>query len=184
MRNPSTRLTLACGVALVVWLGATWPMAQQQPASSKTTASEVGGVWDDLVAPAGAINPLGADGQASVVTDATTYIGCLEFNATGETAVVQWQLSHGTLDNSDLKPHLHWLASGADVTGSATFQAKFRHCPQRAPMSSKAVSVLRPRGAAGMSSSKPTRAVSRWRHCSSCRLRSTARCRCSPAGRR
>lgn len=87
------------------------------------------GVWDDLVTVAGAVNPLGADGQASVNNDAATFIGCLEFDATGETAVAQFQLSHSTMDNTDLIPHVHWAVSGADVTGTAAFQAKFRHCP-------------------------------------------------------
>jgi hypothetical protein len=85
--------------------------------------------WDDLVAPAGAINPLGADGQATVISDGSSYIGCLEFDAAGETAVVQWQLSHATTPNTDIHPHIHWLASGGDVTGSSVFGAKFKHCP-------------------------------------------------------
>jgi hypothetical protein len=72
---------------------------------------------------------LGADGQATVISDGASYLGCLEFDAGGETAVVQWQLSHGTKPDTDLRPHLHWLVSGADVTGSAVFQAKLKHCP-------------------------------------------------------
>jgi hypothetical protein len=88
-----------------------------------------GGAWDDLVTVAGAVNPLGADGQATVNNDAAAYIGCLEFDAPNETAVAQFQLSHTTMDNTDIKPHIHWLVSGVDVTGSAVFEANFRHCP-------------------------------------------------------
>jgi hypothetical protein len=87
------------------------------------------GAWEDLVTVAGAINPLGADGQATVNNDAAAFIGCLEFDAAGETAVAQFQLSHGTMDGKDMKPHIHWAVSGSDVTGTSTFQAKFRHCP-------------------------------------------------------
>jgi len=87
------------------------------------------GAWDDLVTVAGAVNPLGADGQASVNNDAAVFIGCLEFDAVGETAVAQFQLPHAMKANQDIKPHIHWAVSGADVTGTSTFQAKFRHCP-------------------------------------------------------
>lgn len=87
-------------------------------------------VWNDLVATAGAINPLGADGQMTEITDATGYIGCLQADAAGETAVVQWQLSHGMKDNTDIRPHVHWMKNdGVDNTGTVTFEAKFRHCP-------------------------------------------------------
>ena len=86
------------------------------------------GAWDDAVTVAGGINPLGADGQATINNDAAAFIVCLEFDATGETAVAQFQLSHGIMDGTDVHPHLHWAVSGADVTGSATFEAKFRNC--------------------------------------------------------
>lgn len=88
-----------------------------------------GPVWDDLVSVAGAINPIGAAGQMTVDSDETAFIGCLIADAANETAVVQFQLSHGTADDTSIKPHIHWLVTGADVTGSAVFEANFRHCP-------------------------------------------------------
>ena len=87
-------------------------------------------VWDDLVAPAGAINPLGADGQMTVISDAAGYLGCLQADATGETAVIQWQLPHSIKDASNIHPHIHYFKNDAsDNTGAVTFQGKFRHCP-------------------------------------------------------
>lgn len=87
------------------------------------------GGWDDLVTVAGATNPLGADGQATINNDGAVFIGCLEFDAAGETAVAQFQLPHAMKANQDIRPHVHWAASGSDVTGSSVFAAKFRHCP-------------------------------------------------------
>lgn len=115
------RLTLLGLMAVAVSLGAA--------TSQGIDGTGQGGMWDDLVTVAGAINPLGADGQATVITDPASYIGCLEFDAAGETAVAQFQLSHTTKDNTDIKPHVHWLVSGGDVTGSAVFEAKFKVCP-------------------------------------------------------
>jgi hypothetical protein len=127
MRRWLTMLVVA--TALIGAVAAT-PLRQDMTTVWTYLMNQVyAGAWDDLVTVAGAVNPLGADGQASVINDATTYIGCLEFDAAGETAVAQFQLSHGTMDGKDIRPHIHWLVSGADVTGTASFEAKFRHCP-------------------------------------------------------
>jgi hypothetical protein len=99
--------------------------AQTTVAPNYTT----GPLWDDQISVAGAINPIGPDGQMTVITDGADYIGCLLADAAGETAVIQFQLPHGYADNTDVKPHIHWLVTGADVTGTTDFQAKFRHCP-------------------------------------------------------
>jgi len=108
------------GMAVVV----TMAQVTQTPGGVYTPA------WDDLVSPAGAINPLGADGQMTEITDAADYIGCLQADAVGETAVIQWQLSHSTRDNTDMHPHIHFLKNDvSDNTGTVLFEAKFRHCP-------------------------------------------------------
>ena len=123
MRHTLTALALAAFLALGLFIGT--PMAQTTVAPNYST----GPLWDDLVSVAGAINPLGADGQMAVVTDAADYIGCLKATTAGETAVVQFQLPHGYMLDSDVHPHIHWVVNGADVTGSTVFDAKFRHCP-------------------------------------------------------
>lgn len=123
MRHTLTALALIAFLALGLFIGA--PMAQTQVPANYPT----GPLWDDLVSVAGAINPLGADGQMAVITDSADYIGCLKATTAGETAVIQFQLPHGYADNTDIHPHIHWVVTGADVTGSTVFEAKFRHCP-------------------------------------------------------
>lgn len=90
----------------------------------------MGGMWDDLVAPAGALNPIGADGQMTVITDPADYIGCLQADAVGETAVVQFQLPHKLIEEpDDIRPHVHFVRNDAvDNTGTVLFEAKFRKC--------------------------------------------------------
>jgi hypothetical protein len=111
------------------------PIAVQSDAAGKMKVAVTGlslttAVWEDLVAPAGAINPIGADGQMTEITDAADLIGCLRADATGETAVIQFQLSHGMKLDTDIIPHLHYAKNdGADNTGTVTFQAKFKVCP-------------------------------------------------------
>jgi hypothetical protein len=120
---------IVAAMSLTVLVAAT-PVRQDMTTAWTYLMNQVySGAWDDLVTVAGAANPLGADGQATINNDAAAFIGCLEFDAAGETAVAQFQLSHGSMDGKDMKPHLHWAVSGADVAGSSTFQAKFRHCP-------------------------------------------------------
>jgi hypothetical protein len=112
------------------FLAAATPLRQDMTTVWTQLMNQVySGFWADAVTVAGATNPLGADGQATVNNDAAKYIGCLEFDAAGETAVAQFQLPHSLKDATDVKPHVHWYVSGADVTGSSVFAAKFRHCP-------------------------------------------------------
>lgn len=114
---------------LLVLLVLVVPIMAQRPGGSGVRVNGAEIVWDDLVAPAGAINPLGADGQMTLITDPADYIGCLKATSVGETAVIQFQLSHGTMRDSDLHPHVHYIKNGADYTGTVAFEAKFRHCP-------------------------------------------------------
>jgi hypothetical protein len=88
-----------------------------------------GPVWDDLVVPATSINPLGPLAPMTSITDPADYMGCLQADGADETAVLQFQLSHGQQPDSDVHPHVHWIVSGVDVTGSAVYSAQFRHCP-------------------------------------------------------
>ena len=90
-------------------------------------------LWDDLcvISPQG-VNPNGPDGSATVITDANDYLGCLQFDAIGESAVVAFQLPHSYQIGTDVKPHIHVVRNDAtDNTGNVEFEAKFRVVPLR-----------------------------------------------------
>lgn len=90
-------------------------------------------LWDDLcVQPPAAINPVGPDGTATIITDANDYLGCLQFDAIGESAIVTFQLPHKYMIGTDIKPHIHVVRNdGADNIGNVEFEAKFRVIPLR-----------------------------------------------------
>lgn len=89
------------------------------------------GLWDDLITiPPSGLNPSGPDGSATVITDAAGYLGCLQFDAVGESATVVFQLPHRYMLGTDIKPHIHVVRNdGADNTGNVEFEANFRVVP-------------------------------------------------------
>ena len=68
--------------------------------------------WDDLRAPANAINPAGSPSAATVSTaDAS-----LQFAGNADNVVVVWfQLPHQWKEGSDLHPHIHWAKNTTDA---------------------------------------------------------------------
>jgi len=79
--------------------------------------------WDDLKAPATAINPAGSPSPASVNTDD----GSLEFakNPATNVVVVWFQLPHDYVEGSNIKVHIHW-AKKTSATGTVNWQMKYK----------------------------------------------------------
>lgn len=101
------------------------------------TGSNATGLWDDicLISPAG-INPNGPDSAMTVITDTAGYLGCLQADAIGESAIVVFQLPHRYMENTDIRPHIHVVRNDAtDNTGNVEFEAKFRVTPVIGPAS-------------------------------------------------
>jgi len=90
-------------------------------------------LWDDLcVIPPAGVNPIGGLSPATVITDAAGYLGCLQFDAIGETATVVFQLPHKYMIGTDIHPHIHVVRNDAtDNTGNVEFEANFRVLPLR-----------------------------------------------------
>jgi hypothetical protein len=90
------------------------------------------GLWNDcsVISP-NAVNPVGPDGNMTIITDAPpAYTGCLQADATGESCEVEWQISHAYLLGTDIVPHIHVVRNDStNNTGTVGFQAKFRHLP-------------------------------------------------------
>jgi hypothetical protein len=84
-----------------VWNGATW-----------STFGSPTYVWDDLRAPATAVNPVG---PAAPATPDTVVPGLLF--ASGGTNVVHilLQMPHTWVEGSSVIPHLHWMPTSVDV---------------------------------------------------------------------
>ncbi len=97
------------------------------------TGSFATGMWDDLITiPPSGLNPSGPDGSATVITDAAGYLGCLQFDAVGESATVVFQLPHRYMLGTDIKPHIHIARNdGSDNTGNVEYEANFRVMPLR-----------------------------------------------------
>lgn len=77
--------------------------------------------WDDLKAPATAINPAGSVAPATIDTDD----GSLVFtNGQTQIIAVWFQLPHAWKVGSDLSLHLHW-AKTTSAAGTVKWQSKF-----------------------------------------------------------
>jgi hypothetical protein len=91
------------------------------------------GVWDDVVLPAVAVNPVGIASPMTVITDTsvTGWLGSLLAINTGTpTVVFSFQLPHTIQTGQDINFHIHWVKDDAsDVTGTVVWEAKFRHLP-------------------------------------------------------
>jgi hypothetical protein len=96
-----------------------------------STATPQNYVWEDgCVIPPSGLNPTGPDGSASVITDAAGYLGCLQFDAVGESATVNFQIPHSHAPGTDVHPHIHVVRNDpSDNTGNVEFQANFRVIP-------------------------------------------------------
>lgn len=78
--------------------------------------------WEDLRFPAVGINPAGITNAA--VNDTTD--GLLNFSGTVDNVIVmQAQMPHGWLNNSEISPHLHLLNSG-DATGTTRWRLEWK----------------------------------------------------------
>lgn len=89
------------------------------------------GVWEDgcVIPPAG-INPVGPVGSMTVITSTDDYTGCLQADAINESCVVNFQIPHAYMSDTDIHPHIHVVRNDAtDNTGKVEFTARFRHCP-------------------------------------------------------
>lgn len=83
-----------------------------------------GVTWDDLKAPATAINPTGSPSPA---TPSTTD-GSLLFGASPTNVVVVWfQLPHDYVEGSNIRVHIHWAkASASPMTGTVNWQMQYK----------------------------------------------------------
>lgn len=78
--------------------------------------------WDDLCAPATAINPPGA---ASDPDWDTTNIGWLFDDASTEVLHIVMQMPHSWEEGSMIYPHVHWMPPSSD-TGSVLWRMEYR----------------------------------------------------------
>lgn len=86
------------------------------------SASQIKGgqMWDDLRAPANAINPAGVVSPATV----STVDGCLIF-AKGQACVAWFQLPHAWKVGSDISPHIHWCKT-TSASGAVNWRIKYK----------------------------------------------------------
>lgn len=84
---------------------------------------QIGGstVWDDLRAPATAINPTGTAVAATVNVDDGTFAFA---NGANQTVVASFQLPHAWKEGSSIDIHVHW-AKTTSAAGTVKWQMKY-----------------------------------------------------------
>ena len=79
--------------------------------------------WDDLRAPATAINPPGAVADPDISTDT----GLLLFDATAtELCFVAMQMPHSWVEGSAIVPHVHWHKT-TSAAGTVAWRLRYRY---------------------------------------------------------
>jgi hypothetical protein len=78
-------------------------------------------VWDDLRAPASAINPAGSAAAATVNQEDGTLLFA---NGAVQTVALQFQLPHCYKEGSDIVLHCHW-AKTTSAAGTVIWQTKY-----------------------------------------------------------
>jgi hypothetical protein len=87
--------------------------------------------WDDLKAPATAINPPGAAADPDVSADT----GLLLFDAAAtEVCFITMQMPHGWVEGSVIVPHVHWHKT-TSAAGTVAWRLRYRYSNPRAVMS-------------------------------------------------
>lgn len=120
-----------CGLAVsILVFAALLACATSVDAQTRVTSTAPFGLWEDAVISATGINPTGPADAMTPIASTTGYFGCLLAGTAGNpSASVVFQLPHAHLVGTDVRPHLHLVKTdGADNTGTAPFQAKFRNC--------------------------------------------------------
>ena len=87
--------------------------------------------WDDLKAPATAINPPGADADPDVSTD--TGLLLFDKDAT-ELCFITMQMPHGWVEGSVVVPHVHWHKT-TSAAGTVAWRLRYRYSNPRGVLS-------------------------------------------------
>lgn len=87
--------------------------------------------WDDLKAPATAINPPGAEADP----DVSTATGLLLFDADAtELCFIAMQMPHGWVQGSVIVPHVHWHKT-TSAAGTVAWRLRYRYANPGAVLS-------------------------------------------------
>lgn len=94
--------------------------------------------WDDLKAPATAINPPGAEADPDVSAEN----GLLLFDADAtEICFIAMQMPHGWVQGSVIVPHVHWYKT-TSAAGTVAWQLRYRYANPRAVLSAWSDPIL------------------------------------------
>ena len=93
-----------------------------------------GNLWDDVVMPPTAINPIGPDG--AMAEDTTDILGSYIAAAAGTpSCVALFQIPHTYAIGTTLHFHVHWVKNDdADNAGAVIWEAKWRISPLNSAM--------------------------------------------------